>query len=301
MGLKEEINGSTWTQKAAKAIFPILVWLAKKGKPITYSQLDSLLVENEILHHVMAVQYGKPLGLIGNFLIEYEKKINKTIPPINALIISKEKKLPSKGIDWYLDRYLKTSDKKRKFTQEDKRAIVEEIHSDIYSFKEWDAILKELKLKPFKPKFISIAVGDDKDKVKIHRGGWSSEGESDEHRNLKHLIAKNPHLIGLDEYKAKDAKVEYTFPSADKADIVFVKGEKRTAVEIKSKISNDADISRGIFQCVKYRALLRAEQKAENFPPVADSILVVETKPNIELKQLAQILGVQIIIFQKNN
>lgn len=299
MNAVKELNGNKWTQKAAKAIFPILVWLAKRGEIITYSELNDLIVRHGILHHVIAVQYGNPAGLIGNIVIEFEKKLKKTIPPINSLIVSKKNRLPSKGIDWYLERYLKATDKKREFTTEEKKAIVEEIHSEVYSFKEWDLILKELNLKPFKHKypFFDDEVGKKNDK--IYRGGWSSEGESDEHKNLKHFIANNPHLIGLNEFKPKDAKVEYIFPSADKADIVFVKGEKMIAVEIKSKISNDADIYRGIFQCIKYKALLRAEQKIKKIPPVAESILVVERKINQALKHLAKKLNVEIIVCKK--
>ena len=38
------------------------------------------------------------------------------------------------------------------------------------------------------------------------------------------------------------------------------------AVEVKSRISNDADITRGIFQCVKYKVVLEAMQLSLGLP-----------------------------------
>jgi len=71
-------------------------------------------------------------------------------------------------------------------------------------------------------------------------------------------------------------------------------------VEVKSIISNDNDINRGIFQCVKYQSLLRAEQKSLMLPPTARAVLVVERQLPTGLQNLSDILGIKAITHQVN-
>jgi hypothetical protein len=82
--------------------------------------------------------------------------------------------------------------------------------------------------------------------------------------------------------------------------VVFKIGSKYTGVEVKSILSNDDDFNRGIFQCVKYQALLRAEQKAQMIPPVARAVLVVERELPTKLQNLADILGIKVIVYLLN-
>ena len=48
------------------------------------------------------------------------------------------------------------------------------------------------------------------------------------------------------------------------------------AVEVKSKISDDADILRGLFQCVKYQSILDAECEMKGENVVNRTLLVLE-------------------------
>jgi len=82
--------------------------------------------------------------------------------------------------------------------------------------------------------------------------------------------------------------------------VVFKNDERYTAVEVKSIISNDKDLNRGIFQCVKYQALLRAEQVAESLLPTARAILVVERKLPAPLKSLAALLKIKVVVCPVN-
>ena len=47
--------------------------------------------------------------------------------------------------------------------------------------------------------------------------------------------------------------------SKDEIDVLFMAPNEQLALEIKSVRSNELDLKRGIFQCVKYRAVLEAE------------------------------------------
>ena len=65
----------------------------------------------------------------------------------------------------------------------------------------------------------------------------------------------------------------------------------------KSKLQmRMSDLERGIYQCVKYRALLRAELKASGKIPNGSSLLITETRLSYTLQELADLLGVRVIV-----
>ena len=66
-------------------------------------------------------------------------------------------------------------------------------------------------------------------------------------------------------------------------------------MEIKTADADISDLTRGVFQCIKYRAVLRAEQKALGSLPNANTILVVSGKLSLETSRLAKILDVEFI------
>ncbi len=188
-------------------------------------KLDSEVVNRGLGHHVMVVQYGYPAGAVGSALIETGEEWGEAIPPLNALVVNKKYNLPGDGVNWFLDEYYEPEKHTDEMTIEEKRAIVEEIHEDIFSYEYWDELLEE---------------------------------------------------------------------------IVFKNNYKYTAVEVKSIKSNDNDLNRGIFQCIKYQALLRAEQKALLIPPTARAILVTEKRLPTSLRNLADILGIKVMVCKIN-
>lgn len=66
---------------------------------------------------------------------------------------------------------------------------------------------------------------------------------------------------------------------------------------------NTGDIHRGIFQCVKYQAVLRAMLKAQGKVPTANAVLVLENALPEELRETVNRLGVYVFdgIFPKAN
>lgn len=89
-------------------------------------------------------------------------------------------------------------------------------------------------------------------------GGWCG-GESEAHLALKHFVRDHPELVGAQA--GWDAKVEYALRSSDELDVIFISDQTWIGVEVKSRVSdgNLADYERGIYQVVKYRALLEAQ------------------------------------------
>lgn len=127
-------------------------------------------------------------------------------------------------------------------------------------------------------------------------GGWGG-GESDAHRALKHYVRDHPELVGA---RADwDAKVEYALRSADELDVMFISDRAWIGVEVKSRVSdgNAADYERGIYQVVKYRALLEAQALVDSpeFQPEIRVVLLLECELPAVYRPLAAQLGVTVI------
>jgi hypothetical protein len=296
----EALKGDRWTDKTARLILPVLIWCAKNGQVITYDQLNRWIVDNKLGHSVLQPKYGWPAGAVGMAMIELEEKWEDAVPPLNALVVNAKSGLPGDGAYWYLERYRRnTSELVDRVWEEAEEELIEEIHEAIFSYAYWDDVLEAsgLDSEEIDPGFF------DEDELEVSlpgRGGWSSEGESDEHKALKRYISEHPESLGFDVKGVNTNQQEYLFASADRADVVLGVDNKIWGIEVKSCISNVQDLNRGIFQAVKYRALLRAEQRAKGLPPTAYGVLVVERDLPEELQNLADILEIEVCVVKVN-
>ena len=142
----------------------------------------------------------------------------------------------------------------------------------------------------YNEKFKEVKSKDFDNKTHYSKGG----GESDAHKDFKNFIASNPTKIGLSS-KIGIGTTEYSLPSADTIDVVFNDNNTIIGVEVKSKISDSNDIRRGLFQCVKYKCLIEAEQKVNNKQISSKVILALEGKFPDELVEVKSILGIEVI------
>lgn len=67
------------------------------------------------------------------------------------------------------------------------------------------------------------------------------------------------------------------------------------AAEVKSAISTEADIVRGLFQCIKYHAVMEAVLLAESRSQNVKVILVLESSLPQSLLALKNLLGVSVV------
>jgi hypothetical protein len=130
------------------------------------------------------------------------------------------------------------------------------------------------------------------------RGGWSNEPESKEHKELKEWVSTHPEILGIKALLA-DGTCEWVFPSADRPDVLFEHDSLSIVVEVKSSRSADSDLERGIYQCIKYRALMRADLKVRGKKPTGYSVLVSERKLSLTLQEVADLLGVRVIVVKR--
>jgi hypothetical protein len=292
MALLEALRGSRWTAVTARRIFPLLVWCAQHEKKITYGQLDSELQRRGWGHHVNVVVYGYPAGVVGSACIEIEKEIGEKVPPLNALIVNAKSGIPGTGCDYYLATYLDKNHSKR-LTDAQRKAMAEETMDEVWRFQRWDEISSRCGFKALKGGI--PALRSTTQPKTPRKGGWSTGPESAEHKALKQWVAQNPQVLGS-KISFPTGQPEWLFASADRADVLFAHKDGCIAVEVKAADAPDAELERGIYQCVKYQALLRAELKAEGKIPNGSSLLITESQLSASLQALADLLGVRALI-----
>ena len=264
------ISGDSLSQTRAQTILPILVRQAMARQKITYKNLG-----DEIGVHHRALRY--PLDCVGNTVLELGKRWSEEIPPIQTLVVNKGTGLPGKGVDFLRERVV---------TPREKEAIVEEKLVKVFSYPKWLDVLEPLGLSPAPP----LDPHADEPPTD-HRGGTA---ESEAHKRLKDYVARHPEAIKLGKSLAP-GETEVVLPSGDKVDVLFRSAKVHIAIEVKSHISNEADMRRGLFQCVKYRALLRACRSLEGGSYEADALLALEGSFPKALIPVRNTLGVMVI------
>ncbi|UUW08300.1 hypothetical protein NLG42_19600 [Flavobacterium plurextorum] len=266
------MTGEKLLLQRARLILPYLVRQAKAGRPIYYSDLtDETGIPNPR-------NLNYPLGAIGNGLISLGKKLDLEIPPIQCLVINKVTNLPGEGIGWFI-----SESEFKKLGKSRKTELIKFHLTKIFTFPHWNRVLDALNLNE-----INIDISSLIEKAKA--GGYGG-GESQSHKTFKEALAKRPKLLGLN---TGQGQLEYRLPSADCIDVLFTFKGQLIAVEAKSIISADDDILRGLFQCIKYKHLIEAEQIIKNLEPNSRVILAMEGKFPAKLLAIKNMLGIEV-------
>ena len=284
--------GSTWRDRTTRFAFPIVLRRAMDGDPITYGQLNEA-VHALGEHSVMAIAYRFVAGKIGDICQALAGEFTEDVPPLNAIIVNQNTTLPSYGVNGYLARYFhmtarqigQLSNKKR---NDYARAAMEKV----FSYNGWNQVRQRLGIceadlgEGKKDRGDPIPLPDPKD--------FATGPETDAHKDLKAWVAAHPGIF--ERYgKFRRASMEHRLASGDRLDVFFKNAEMHLAVEIKANGASDAEVQRGIYQCIKYRATLRAMQLAGSQPPNAQAVLVLDRRPSSVVAHLAGRLSVSII------
>lgn len=260
-------------QKRARTVFPILVRQAHARQPITYSDL----AQEVGMPNARNLNYV--LGYVGDKLSELAKEWHKDIPPLQCLVVNKNTGLPGEGF-WAvlgIDDYQVLPALQR-------QEVFKSALTKLFIFQEWERVLQALGLSPLKSlEELGIAAAN-----LTFRGG-----ESAHHKKLKEYIAEHPETIGLAGNHPK-GKNEIGLPSGDSLDVSF-EHDQWIGIEVKSKISSEADITRGIYQCVKYKSVMRAFQTSKKEEMNAEAILVLQGSLSERQIELKNMLGVRVI------
>ena len=271
------IHGQKLYEQRARSILPALIRQAKAKQTVTYGHLSAEFG----MPNARNLNY--PLGTIGGALSALSDKWGEKVPPIQALVVNDSTGLPGTGISDFLEHpkeYLNSG-------KEDQQATFKELLRHIYRYPNWDDVLSSLGIESLTNKPPQIP------KKKIRPKYPKGSVESRAHKELKEYVAKNPEVANLARDLAP-GETEYTFLSLDAVDLLFENKRQVIGVEVKSAISKDDDLERGLYQCVKYAALLHAREKVRQTRRDIHVILVVgKSFPGI-LRSIQNTLGIDV-------
>lgn len=237
------------------------------------------------------------LGYIGDALELLSKDWKEKIPPIVCLVINKRDRLPGEGIGWFVTK----KEDFRKLPRKEQRRLVELELQKVFTYRKWLSVLAAFGLAPATVDYSLVlskarssgATGESR------AASFGGGGESPGHRKLKDFVASHPGTVGLPT-TLSPGETEKPLQSGDMLDVFFRHGHDWIAVEVKSALSNEDDIVRGMFQCVKYRAVLEAQQAVDGLPQSARAILVLEAKLPEKFQAMKNILGIELVDEIKN-
>ncbi len=263
------------TRKNVKLAIPVLVHWAKTAQH-NHPYID-------LIH---ALGYKNWSG-IGRVLYYVQKALNALmeqehcdIPTLNSLCKNKEM-LPSDGFEYVSPHY-------NDLNKEGKDAFTKGLDKAATEYQNWDWVLAKLGLQETNPltKEQLEAIRN----FNLSFGG----GEGPEHKALKEFILNHPEAIGIKNVKV--AETEHPLPSGDRLDVFFMtKDGTNIAVEVKPATAPELDISRGIFQCVKYSAVMNALKSVEAKNYDVKSMLITPASLSNANKELVSILNVNYI------
>lgn len=264
------------SQEIVRQMIPILVgWAKYRLTNKTYTDLLHALGYT----HFSGI--GTQLGNVETVIRELRRLTGEDIPTLNALVKRPKEGIPADGFDFVYPNY-------GKLTLSEKVVFVAGINDKTINYPKWDWVLNELGLKPKQ-----IFTSSELESIACHGSG----GEGEEHKAIKEYVFNNPGSVGVKSPLRKEK--EYPLPSGDRLDVYFETATSRIVIEVKPSTSPDDDITRGIFQCVKYKAVMEAIRKIDYSNPTIDALLVTARGLSDQNKKLAEALGIRYIEYFK--
>lgn len=263
----------------------MLLRCIEAGEPfVTYGAIAAELEHQLGLEKIFSTHIGHVAGSLMDKILELDPRA----PLINVLI-TRPDGVPGKGAGGYLaDRYRKSALRKWEgIPRSRKLSLVDAERKKIFQYTKWPSLNRKLFGGGAQSK-LREPVGNEHD---FDFPAYCGPAESEEHKALKNWVAANPHRIGLGRQFGK-GETEARLQSGDEVDVVFASGTTFRMVEVKSMRSNDEDFRRGVYQCVKYREVKRAEHAP--YEVDVHAILVTERELTTELKERAKLLGVAL-------
>lgn len=275
MNIIDDAISTEKTRKNVRLMIPVMIHWAKTGhNEHTYGDLAHAIGKSKFSG------IGHALYFVQQVLDNLSTKSSREIPTLNSLCKNAKTMLPSEGFEF-------VSPQCNDLDENGKRVFVKGLDSNAMNFPHWDWVLKELELKEAVP-----FTEEQLEAIKNPRCIYGGEGE--EHKILKEYICQHPESIN---YKDVDfAEIEHILPSGDRLDVYFELSDgTHVAIEVKPSISPDQDIARGVFQCVKYYAVMDALRNIECKDYEIKVLLVTAGNFSSQNKELAEELDVEYV------
>lgn len=273
----ESVIRTNRSRELVSQIIPILIsWAKLRLTNKTYGDLLSAL------GYTSYSGIGRQLGNVETVLRKLRESTGAVdIPTLNALVKKPKLDRPADGFEFVYPNY-------KKLSVPEKKIFIAGINEKACAYTKWNWVLKELGLKEAIP--LSEYQLNTIKNVQFNNGG----GEGAEHKNLREYIFEHPERIN--SYNIVFKETEYILPSGDRLDVYFeFEDRKHVAIEVKPSTSPEPDIIRGIFQCVKYQAVMEALKRIECQDYGIEVILLVAKNLSFQEKTLAEELGISYI------
>ena len=288
-GLSDEAHAENPSnEECAEKVIPLLVAHVLQQQDdvmhtLTYEEVAERLGRRNKHGAPYPRGLGKILGRAMDIIDAATREQFDDVPYLTTIVVSKtgkDKGLPGVGVRGRWKDY-------DKLDTAEKAAKVLDEHLRILRFgPNWSEVLTALNMAPVP----SVPTLPDKGRV------WGKGGESEAHKALKAYVKSHPELFGATS--SCEALEEYALRSGDSIDVFFKSSEAWIGVEVKSRVSNgnDLDLQRGLFQVVKYKAVLRAQALADALAeiPIIKVLLVLEGELPVSLKPVAKALQVEV-------
>lgn len=282
----------------AYALEPSMRWLiatALDNSTVTYGELKARLEEHASFSTIFATR----IGVVAGALMEAIQEVDPNAPLINVLVVNQQDQMPSKGAGAFMARRFKnpqlgSSDYKKRRPLRWK-SYFDRAAAEVYgySFEQWAQLYqrtfgRELAANEIEAERKKRKEGAEND-FGTGSGKYGKGGESDHHRALRLWVTAHPELIRR-AYAGARAETEFELESADRVDAVYHLPDRTVVLEVKSRISNAADLRRGVYQCIKYRAVKAAMDVRADVP--VEAVLVTETEVPGEIAGLLKKHGI---------
>lgn len=254
-------------------------------EPLTYLQVARAIGRHNKHGVPWARGMGRVLGKITEWIDALQYAFPEQIPYLTTIVVAgsgTNSGLPGVGIAGKWKGY-------DTYTRIQKEMMVDKEYDHILNFgSRWETVGELLGLEGFRTPELTPTV-----QIFRRRGG----GESPAHKALKLHVLANPQLVGASS--EFDGVAEADLLSGDAIDVLFRSKTQWVGVEVKSRTSdkNWHDYRRGIFQAIKYQAVLEAQAKYEN--PLNNIevkvLLVLESSMPLKLKKLVKQHNINVI------
>ncbi len=264
------------------ALAPAMRWLipvALDGSVMTYGEMKFLLEKYAGFSSIFTTR----IGLVAGVLMERIQDIDADAPLLNVLVVNQEDRKPSRGAGSFMaERFgvprLAEEEAKQKYPQLWDRYFklaAGEVYA--YSERQWSRLFQQIFETPLAQEKI------EQDRKRRHKGTekdgipsgrkYGSGGEGPLHKALRLWVKNNPGAIHK-SFASASSETEVDLDSGDRVDVVYKLEDRIAVLEVKSRISDDIDLRRGVYQCVKYRAVRAAMDVRDD--AVVDAFLITE-------------------------
>jgi len=266
---------------SAHGLEPAFRWLipvALDGSTMTYGELKGRLEA----HAGFSTIFTTRIGYVAGELMNRIQAVEPDAPLINVLVVNQDDGQPSKGAGSFMARRfneprLNRDDAKSahpKLWQHYFDRAADEVYQ--VTQEEWARLFEqtfgnELSITEIEDERDERQEGAEQDGIVSGRGG----GEGPYHRALRLWVKDNPKELHR-SFIGAVAETEFDLDSGDRVDVVYKCEDRTVVIEVKSRISNEVDLRRGVFQCIKYRAVRTAMDVRDD--PLVETWLVTETE-----------------------